>query len=69
MSVRSVEGIFAFAIGFFAGAALTMLLAPRTGEETRRKLRFAIEELGTAVQNISEEMHKNVASPSTSPLE
>lgn len=55
------DSVLAFFAGAVTGSVVALLFAPRTGEETRRTLGFAIEEMQSAVKNIADEANKNVA--------
>ena len=59
----------AFVVGAVTGGVVALLFAPRTGEETRRSLRYALEEMESAVKNIADEANKNVAHSVESALE
>lgn len=47
MSGRTSETALGFLVGVLSGATLALLFAPRPGEETRRRLRYAFEEMSS----------------------
>ncbi|MFN3966836.1 MAG: YtxH domain-containing protein [Endomicrobiia bacterium] len=51
----SGETILAFLLGGIIGACLGILFAPKSGKETREKLRFLIEDLEEKAENWIEE--------------
>ena len=55
---KSDGGLAAFALGAMAGAALALLWAPRTGEDTRRVLKNKGRELVTAAEETAEQLQE-----------
>ncbi len=55
----SGETILAFLLGGIIGACLGILFAPKSGKETREKLRFLLEDLGEKAESwVKEEKDK-----------
>jgi gas vesicle protein len=52
----SGEVVLSFLLGALVGAALGILYAPRSGKETRMKLRDLGEDLGDKINDIKEEV-------------
>jgi gas vesicle protein len=59
---RSSGGVGAFLFGLLAGAGLALLLAPESGEETRRKLRERGQRLRDAAEGKVEEWQERFES-------
>ncbi|MFQ6047299.1 MAG: YtxH domain-containing protein [Gemmatimonadales bacterium] len=59
---RSSGGVGAFLFGLLAGAGLALLLAPQSGEETRRKLRQRGKELKEVAEGKVEEWQERLES-------
>ncbi len=67
--MSSGDTLAAFVAGAVTGGVVALLFAPKTGEETRRTLGFALEEMQSAVKNIADEANKNVAQGPEAALE
>ena len=68
---KSLSGLKGFAIGSAIGATIALLMAPASGEETRRKIKTevddtrmkamtAIEDVQSKARNMVEEMKEDV---------
>jgi len=57
---RSEPGIGTFVMGLAIGAGLALLLAPRTGEETRRDLQRRARKIGDQAQDLVSEVTESV---------
>ena len=58
---RSEPGIGTFVMGLAIGAGLALLLAPRTGEETRRDLQRRARKIGDQAQDLVSEVTESVS--------
>jgi len=58
---RSEPGIGTFVMGLAIGAGLALLLAPRTGEETRRDLQRRAKKIGDQAQDLVSEVTESVS--------
>ena len=58
---RSEPGIGTFVIGLAIGAGLALLLAPRTGEETRRDLQRRARKMGDQAQGLVSDITESVS--------
>ena len=53
---RSIDMIVAFGIGLIAGATAALLMAPASGEETRRRLGEGARDAGDRIRDRSREL-------------
>jgi gas vesicle protein len=57
---RSIDVIVAFGIGLIAGAAAALLMAPTSGEESRRRIGETARDVGEKVRERSREVGEQV---------
>ena len=61
---RSIDVLVAFGVGLVAGAAAALLLAPSTGEETRKRIGEGAREAGDKIRDRSAELGDRIRTQS-----
>jgi gas vesicle protein len=58
---KTTTSMSSFLVGLALGAGVALLLAPRTGEETRRELRRSARRIREAAQGVADDVTQSVA--------
>jgi gas vesicle protein len=61
---RSIDVLVAFGVGLVAGAAAALLLAPASGEETRKRIGEGAREAGDKIRDRSAELGDKIRTQS-----